>query len=32
MPAVWQKGSFFAKKSVEVGEGNRLFSAQIMVQ
>lgn len=26
------EGFFFAKKSVEVREGNRLFSAQIMVQ
>lgn len=32
MPAAWQKGSFFAKKSVELVERNRLFSAQIMVQ
>lgn len=32
MPITWRKGSFFAKKSVELVERNRLFSAQIMVQ
>ena len=31
MPVAWRKGSF-AKKSVELVERNRLFSAQIMVQ